>query len=158
MLRGLLGVGLVLAACTGDVQTYGYVVRDTTGLTEAIVLGPGAPVHVQLRGDPATLVALRALRWEVLAPSADGRSMFIVGTLLDEVHHTPSGPGLAMSEEYREFVLTDWYVKAPFSAVQLAPDWVPGDASEVRERSSLELADFHDFVGKDRFEPAKHVR
>lgn len=173
MLRGLLGIGGFLTACHAgpetaaqhDPQAYGYVVLDTTGLSEGIVLGHHAAterrapdVYVQLRGDPEKLATLRALRWEVLSPSANGRSMFIVGTLLDEVHHTPSDPTRAPSEAYREFVLTDWYLTAPFWAVQLPSGWVPGDDSELTPRLSLALDDFRAFPGKDQFDPAGYVR
>ena len=82
-MRGLIGVALLLAACQarpapgaavhGKRQAYGYVMLDTTGLDEGIVLDPGVPgerrapdVNVKLRGGSAMLASLRALRWETM--------------------------------------------------------------------------------------------
>ena len=130
-------------------QTFGYVFRETTGLTSHVLLPGGREVAVQFRADsdPVALRSLRALRWNVLYPNARGKRMFLVGGLDHVVRHTPSRLNMAQSEPYREFTLRDWYVIAPFEEWCEKQPFRLGEGLLIRRRTMLSRDDFKPFDG-----------
>src|SRR5258705_13865211 len=60
------------------VKTYGFVHWETTGITSRIVVNrKKIPIQFGANSDALALRALLALKWEVLAPNASGRSIIV---------------------------------------------------------------------------------
>jgi len=141
-------------------QTFGYVFRQTTGLTSHVLLPEGREVAVQFGADsdPIALRSLRALRWNVLYPNARGERMFLVGGLHHVVRHTPSRLNMAQSEPYREFTLRDWYVVAPFEEWCEKQPFRLGEGFLIRRRTTLSRDDFDPFDGLARLNVKRFLR
>lgn len=107
--------------------SYRYHHLETTGLTDELILADGTrqPIRFARESSQAELAALSAVltcgihgtRPPAPAPRGDAfeQRLFLVGELRHEVLRTPAGPGRATPEDYREFVLSTWYLEAPFS-------------------------------------------
>ena len=130
-------------------KEYGFLHKETTGITSYVV-SEGREVPIQFAKDstPAGRKTLSALSWRVLLPNADGRRLVVAGVLSDRKQRTPSAPNMATPEDYVEFKLTHWYLKAPFREITGEEGSLAGADAVVRERSQLDAKDF-DGLGEE---------
>lgn len=141
-------------------DSYGYVFKETTGMTSHIVInGKEVPISFSKDSAPLALRSLRALKWKVLYANSAGRTIFIIGEYSAAPRMTPPGPGYAQPEEYHEFKLVRWYIVTPFEGFF----WWYGSGPPVdmplrRTKNHLGLEDFRDFVGKDKFDVRRFQR
>lgn len=141
-------------------STYGFVHRETTGITSYVVVQGGErAIRFSADSDGGAVRSFRALTGRVMLPNADGRSIFLTGELSAETMRTPSCEGCPTPEEYREFRLQDWYIVTPFRAVR--EDC--GDCSylmpeNLRDRTGLERSDFEPFEGREALDLGRFQR
>jgi hypothetical protein len=142
------------------VKSYGFVHWETTGITSGIVVNrKQIPIQFAADSDALALRAFLALKWEVLAPNATGRSIIVVGQLGLEPKFTPKCDQCATSEEYREFKLADWYIVTPFKVVREDCGPRPYLRKEnLQTKSGLELTDFHAFDGRNNMDVRRFQR
>jgi hypothetical protein len=140
------------------VRVYGFVHWETTGITDGIVVHrKKVPIQFRTDSDVLALRAFRALKWEVLAPNALGRSIFLIGQLYSERKFMPSCKGCATSEEYREFRLIDWYITTPFKVARWPENQLPLTV-KISQRKELQRSDFDAFDGKDTIDVRRFQR
>lgn len=111
------------------IATYRYRHVETTGITDELFLrgGERQPIKFASESAPAEIATLgEILKCGIFgtSPSASTTSddafeqrLHVVGELRDRKLKTPDGPGRAMPEVYKEFVVQTWYLEAPFSVV-----------------------------------------
>jgi hypothetical protein len=95
------------------------------------------------------------LKGNVFLPNANGRRLFVIGSLRPLVQHTPGGLFRAQSEACQEFTLLQWYLLTPFV------EWREmglGEATRPFKRHQLQPTDFDEIGGKVRFDIAPHQR
>jgi hypothetical protein len=157
IVKKLLGFSLsisLIVSCAmaraSESKAYGFVHLETTGITSYVIAeGKRVAIRFSDSSDAPALAALEALRWQVLLPNADGRTIVVIGELDNEKKMTPSTPNMAQSQVYYDFRLTGWTIKIPF----IYRDWksgvpVPGERMVDTERDRLVASDFKDFKGK----------
>jgi len=137
----------VAAKDCSPVKKYGFVHWETTGITSGIVMNR-KKISIQFGADSDALAlrALRALKWEVLAPNASGRSIFLIGHLDCKAKFTPTCDQCATSEEYREFRLIDWYITTPFKVARRPENPL---TVHINHRRELLRTDFAEFDGRE---------
>ncbi|MCY2930444.1 MAG: hypothetical protein NTV86_13285 [Planctomycetota bacterium] len=133
----------------GD-STYGYLIHDTTGLESSVLVdGKEELIQFSKESDAKALRALSGLRFWSYIFNDGGDKIFVVGKLDLEVRWTPSGPGLAQSQVYREFTLRAWYITTPFTVRVMDDDNYDPEAPLITEiRQELTAKDFR-FDGID---------
>ena len=114
---------------SADLATYRYKHLETTGITSEIRLADGTlqPILFPPESAQSELKSLEAVHHCHVFGTLDREQteggedfeqrLFLVGELRPRALRTPDGPGQAMPENYREFVLHTWYLEAPFSAM-----------------------------------------
>ena len=142
------------------VATYGFVHHETTGITSHVMInGQERPIQFRSDSDPVALNALRALKWEVFLPNANGQKLFLIGQYFAEPKRTPSCERCPTAQEYHEFKLVDWYLPTPFKATREDCEDCPYLLEEnLRERSRLEPTDFADFSGRETIDVGRFQR
>lgn len=110
-------------------QEYRYFEKETTGLNAFLVLPRGGEQAIVFAPDSnqPKVRLLQALGYcgvtGTSAPIQLGsgvvhdQRLIVIGSLSGELRYTSEGRQLPTSESYREFVLTDWYLAAPFTVV-----------------------------------------
>jgi hypothetical protein len=148
----------VAAKDCSPVKKYGFVHWETTGITSGIVMNR-KKISIQFGADSDALAlrALRALKWEVLAPNANGRSIILIGHLDCKPKFTPKCDQCATSEEYREFRLIDWYITTPFKVARSPGNQLPVTL-HINRRSELLRTDFAEFDGRDTMDVKRFQR
>jgi hypothetical protein len=143
-----------------EVAAYGFVHHETTGLTARVIInGQERPIQFRPDSEPVALAALRALKWQVLLPNANGQKLFLIGQYFAEPKRTPSCERCPEAEEYHEFKLVDWYLTTPFKATREDCEDCPYLLEEnLRERGRLEQTDFADFSGREKIEVGRFQR
>jgi hypothetical protein len=145
----LPSVAFPLAQDFFPVKTYGFVHWETTGVTSGIVInGKKIPIQFGADSDALALRAFLALKWQVLAPNANGRGIIVIGQLSRAPRFTPKCDQCATSEEFREFRLIDWYIRTPFKVAHWDENRLPFTVHISRQRE-LRRTDFKEFDGKD---------
>jgi hypothetical protein len=140
------------------VKTYGFVHWETTGITSGIVVNrKQIPIQFGVDSDALALRAFFALKWEVLAPNAAGRSIMVIGQLGTAPKFTPKCDHCAQSEQYREFRLIDWYITTPFKVAHWPENQLPFTV-HINQQRELRRTDFHEFDGKDTMDLKRFQR
>ena len=143
---------------SSPVRTYGFVHWETTGITSGLVVNrKRIPIQFRADSDALTLRAFLALKWEVLAPNANGRSIILTGQLDREPKFTPKCDQCATSEEYREFRLISWYITTPFKVARRPENQLPF-TYQISQRRELLRSDFNEFDGKDTIDVRRFQR
>jgi hypothetical protein len=98
-MRGFLFVLTItlIGGCTSNVQlqTYGYVFHEATGITNHVVQnGKEIPVKFSSKSNSQNLAALKSLNWNILYPNSGGNKIYVVGILGQREKVTPSGHNL----------------------------------------------------------------
>jgi hypothetical protein len=140
------------------VKKYGFVHWETTGITSGIVMNR-KKVRIQFAADSDALAvrALLALKWEVLAPNATGKSIILIGQLDCKPKFTPKCDQCAASEEYREFRLIDWYITTPFKVARWPENQLPLRV-HINHRKELLRTDFTEFDGRETMDVKRFQR
>jgi len=150
MLRFLLVTCFLTCSCapvsSPRVETFGYVLRETTGITTSVIQGEKEmAILFTPNSDPIALRTLRSLDWRTLYPNANGHHIFVKGSLDNNVHWTPNEPNMAQSEPYRQFRLVNWYIVTPYERLVLVNESLPLKLKkEVRQSLKTD-----DFEGRD---------
>lgn len=144
-----------LAQDSLPVKTYGFVHWGTTGITSGILVNrKKIPIRF---ADALALRAFLALKWQVIAPNANGRSIIVIGQLGRAPKFTPKCDQCAQTEEYREFRLIDWYITTPFKVAHWREDRLPFRVHTSQQRA-LRRTDFKEFDGKDALDLKRFQR
>jgi len=138
---------------TGDRRgDFGLVSRVCTGLNYSILVdGEEVTIVFSEDSDPIALGTLRAMQPEVLWPNAEGKTLFVTGTLARTPQWTPGGPGRAQREKYYAFRLQHWWLDAPFERYVPIPGHEFSDGNIARKVRSAKLTatDFDAALFKD---------
>ena len=147
-----------LAQDSLPVKTYGFVHWGTTGITSGILVNrKKIPIRFAADSDALALRAFLALKWQVIAPNAYGRSIIVIGQLGRAPKFTPKCDQCAQTEEYREFRLIDWYITTPFKLAHWREDRLPFRVHTSQQRA-LRRTDFKEFDGKDALDLKRFQR
>ncbi len=101
-------------AASRPVQAYPFVHLDgCTGACNFVIIdGKSIPISFSSDSDPAALKLLWGLKLEIFFPNTSARlrppRLYVVGQLYDGISRDPIG------DDYHEFLLTRWYLAAPF--------------------------------------------
>jgi hypothetical protein len=172
----LIGTALLVGtSCAGKPQaaaianSYRYRHLETTGITNELQLADGTiqPIMFAPESTKRELQALQTvLKCRIFGTlnreqTAHGnpleQRLFLVGQLQPKVLRTPSGEGMATSEEYKLFVLRSWYLETPVSVVvSKVSDNPHGELDspvQVKEHSTVPLIcpDLVAFGNTERF-------
>lgn len=148
------------AQAAPEVATYGFVHHETTGINSYVILnGTEKPIQLRSDSDSMALNALKALKWQVFLPNANGQKLFLIGQYFAESKRTPDCERCPKSEEYHEFKLVDWYLTTPFNATREDCENCPYLLEEnLRKRTRLGLTDFDDFSGREKLDVGRFQR
>ena len=83
--------------------------------------------------------------------------IIVTGQLDREPKFTPKCDQCAMSEEYREFRLIDWYITTPFKVARWPENQLPLTV-HISQRRDLLRTDFDEFDGKDAMDVKRFQR
>jgi hypothetical protein len=149
---------ILITGCTSNVQlqTYGYVFHESTGITNHIGQnGKEIPVKFSSKSNSQNIAALKSLKWNILYPNSGGNKIYVIGVLGHREKMTPSGPNLSNPEKYRDFALADWYITVPFIEIRLQNESIVPHQAENVTRYILNTYDFSDFDGKEKIDLTK---
>ncbi len=152
---------ILITGCTSNVQlqTYGYVFNESTGITNHIVQnGKEIPVIFSSKSNLQNLAALKSLKWNIFYPNSDGNKIYVVGVLGHQEKMTPSGHNLSNQEKYRDFALADWFIAVPFIEIKRHDESNFPHQTENVTRYNLNANDFNDFDGKEKIDLTKFLK